>query len=801
MNLGRRGAQRLVTALLVAVLAAAWTPGNALADGDPGSDVLVYQPLFVASDAGVSLAEQVKLGNLLRSSAHSGAPLRVAIISHRSDLGAITGLWHRPQAYAHFLGYELSLAYRGELLVVMPDGLGFNWPGHSTTAAARVLGSIAIRPGGAGLAAAAQAATSRLAAAAGVHLKPVPAASGGTAGPAQSTTTSHGATIPTITGPAAATRSTSAAPGGSTDRNVAIGTVAVLALFGLAVVLWRRRGSLGARFSSGREPVARQPGSRSGVPVVRVALVAGIVVVVIAAALVVRLRPSGSTASALATNPYLDYGTALDNRSAPRFTLTDQYGRRVSLSSYRGRVTILDFNDSECTTICPLTTTAMLDAKRMLGRAGARVQLLGVDADPKATAIEDVLSYTQLHGLVGKWQFLTGSLPQLRRVWHAYGIQADVQRGLISHTPALFVIDPQGRLRALYMTQQSYASVGQLGQILAVKAASLLPGHPAVHSHLTYNPAPTIPPSRATALPRAGGGRVTLGPGRAHLYVFFDTWDREVMGIGGELDALNRYATTAARERLPGLTAVDEGSVEPSPAALPAFLHGLAAPLRYPVAIDTTGEVGDGYEVEGAPWLVLISRSGRIAWYDAVNLGKWPTVSELRAQVRAALSHTHSGAGAPALIGSPKPLATLHAEASRLIGSEPALKARIDSLRGYPIVVNVWASWCPPCRAEFGQFAAASEQYGRQVAFLGADTNDSSGDAAAFLRAHHVSYPSYSATSRDIQQIVPGGLEGTPTTVFINRAGKVTHVHTGPYDAQGTLDADIAAFATKAGHS
>jgi cytochrome c biogenesis protein CcmG/thiol:disulfide interchange protein DsbE len=349
------------------------------------------------------------------------------------------------------------------------------------------------------------------------------------------------------------------------------------------------------------------------------------------------------------------------------------------------------------------------------------------------------------------------------------------------------------------MTQQSYASVGQLGQILAAKAASLLPGHPKIDSHLSYSPAPSIPPSRATTLPQAGGGRVALGPGRAHLYLFFDTWDREVMGIGGELDALNWYAATATRQGLPALTAVDEGSVEPSPSALPAFLHDLSAPLRYPVAIDSTGEVGDGYEVEGAPWLVLISPSGRIAWYDAVNLGKWPTVSELRAQVHAALSPTHQGAGAPDLIGSPKPLAALHGQASRLIGAEPGLKARIHSLRGYPIVLNVWASWCPPCRAEFGLFATASEQYGRQVAFLGADTNDSSGDAAAFLRAHHVSYPSYATTSRNIEQVVPGGLEGTPTTVFINRSGKITEVHTGPYEAQGTLDADIAAYAEHGG--
>ena len=76
---------------------------------------------------------------------------------------------------------------------------------------------------------------------------------------------------------------------------------------------------------------------------------------------------------------------------APDFTLGDQFGQPVSLHSFRGKVVILAFNDSECTTICPLTTTAMLDAKAMLGAAGSRVQLLGVDANPKATSVEDVL--------------------------------------------------------------------------------------------------------------------------------------------------------------------------------------------------------------------------------------------------------------------------------------------------------------------------------------------------------------------------------------------------------------------------
>ena len=120
----------------------------------------------------------------------------------------------------------------------------------------------------------------------------------------------------------------------------------------------------------------------------------------------------------------------------------------------------------------------MMDAKAMLGKAGSRVQLLGVDADPAATAVEDVWSYSELHGMLHAWDFLTGSLPALKQVWKHYGIEAAVERGQITHTPALFVIDPRGRLSRLYMTQMSYTAVPQLGQLLAQSTSALLPGRP-----------------------------------------------------------------------------------------------------------------------------------------------------------------------------------------------------------------------------------------------------------------------------------------------------------------------------------
>jgi cytochrome oxidase Cu insertion factor (SCO1/SenC/PrrC family)/thiol-disulfide isomerase/thioredoxin len=775
----RQRLRRAFALFLVAVLGAAAFSTVALADGDPGSDVLVYQDLFVGSDAGLSVAQQVRLGGLLKASAHAGFPLRVAIIAGPEDLGAVTGLWRKPTAYARFLGIELSLAYRQRLLVVMPNGFGFNYPGHRPAAEYRQLSAIPIGSGTTGLMTAAKNAVIRLASAAHITL---PATSSQPAGSA----VEHGSR---------STGGTAAVPRGSMNPMWVILALAAAALVVATVVIVRRSGRV-------RRPSA--PPRRDALSAVRgrhVVAGAGLVVsAMVVLILLVEFPTTGQTQrAALAFNPALDPGTAVSG-TAPDFTLSDQFGQPVSLRSFRGKVVVLAFNDSECTTICPLTTSAMLQAKAMLGTAGSRVQLLGIDANPAAMSLEDVWSYSELHGMLRAWRFLTGSLSQLQRVWKAYAVEAAIDHGLITHTPALFVIGPQGEKAKVYITQQSYAAVGQLGKLIAQEASSLLPDHPAVHSNVSYAPIAGIPPQASIALPRAGGGTIAFGPGRsARLSLFFATWDREITGLGGHLVALNGYSSSAARLGLPPLTAVDEASVEPSATALSGFLGGLPHQLSYPVAIDTSGRVADGYEVQGQPWFVLTSSNGRILWYWQVATGGWPSQRSLVANVRAALAlgrvsaPSNAGTVAQQLAGSPGPLADLHQEASRVLGQQPALMARIRSLKGYPIVVNAWASWCVPCRSEFGLFASASGTYGRHVAFLGADTDDSAGDAGSFLAQHPVSYPSYETTTGNLGSLAV--VEGLPTTIFINRAGKVAYVHTGQYDSQGSLDLDIGTYA------
>ncbi len=149
---------------------------------------------------------------------------------------------------------------------------------------------------------------------------------------------------------------------------------------------------------------------------------------------------------------------------------------------------------------------------------------------------------------------------------------------------------------------------------------------------------------------------------------------------------------------------------------------------------------------------------------------------------------------AKALAGAPVPLAALHKQANQLLpGGLEAFQDRIDSLAGYPVVVNVWASWCGPCRFEFPALQDLSAAYGKRVAFLGVDSQDSSDEAKDFLREEPVPYPSYSDLDEEIADEL--GSFGLPATAFYDRGGELVFLQQKPYVDHGELKADIERYA------
>ena len=123
----------------------------------------------------------------------------------------------------------------------------------------------------------------------------------------------------------------------------------------------------------------------------------------------------------------------------------------------------------------------------------------------------------------------------------------------------------------------------------------------------------------------------------------------------------------------------------------------------------------------------------------------------------------------------------------------PALadgEVSLRELRGYPVVINFWASWCAPCRDEAPAFAASARAHAGEVVFLGVDTQDLTSDARVFLARYEVPYPS----ARDGSGSVGAdyGLTGLPETYYLDARGRAVAHSPGPVE-RDSLEQGVAA--------
>jgi len=418
----------VVAGMLVVALGWAGFVPVARGDGDPASDFLLTQQAFFTSETTAESPPQRELLSLLRAAQLARFPIRVAIISSEYDLGSITALWRKPRLYARFLGIELSATRNQRLLVVMPNGFGFDWPGHSHAAAYGVLAQVPIGPRSDGLATAAQTAVRRLASAAGVRLTP------------------------------AADRA--ARPGGGGSIWIWL-AVAIAAATAIGVGARRRRRTAAPRrrqtTAPAAQPVGQSPGRRWwAIPGLAALMMLSIATPIV---LVVDLRSgeaAGPNAASIIIPPPFSWGAG--RRPAPGFVLRDQNGHRESIAQFRGRPLIVTFVDPLCRNLCPLEAHLLNQVVGSM-RVAHRPAILAVSVDVYADARADLLQDEHKWELVPQWHWAVGRPAQLAAVWRRYQIGVNVVHkrigstriNYITHTEAAYVIDATGHERALFI--------------------------------------------------------------------------------------------------------------------------------------------------------------------------------------------------------------------------------------------------------------------------------------------------------------------------------------------------------------
>ena len=248
---------------------------------------------------------------------------------------------------------------------------------------------------------------------------------------------------------------------GGSGTSVGIGGVLLM----LLVAGWPRpAGAVAAPIEQVRSPSSDQIRHLARVGLATLAVVSLVLGPLLAIAVIAQ-QPAAQAAIA-------DSGgvTGLPPDVAPDFTLTDQLGRSVELSSLRGSVVVISFMDPVCFDNCPLMANQLATALRLLGPAAKQVQLVAIDVNPTFNHVADVATFTQEHLLsnLTNWHFVTGTIPEVGKVLADYGQGVSIpQVGMVGHPQTVFVIDKDGRARSMLADSANENLTSSYSQLLA----------------------------------------------------------------------------------------------------------------------------------------------------------------------------------------------------------------------------------------------------------------------------------------------------------------------------------------------
>ncbi|WP_113718338.1 redoxin domain-containing protein [Arthrobacter dokdonensis] len=303
--------------------------------------------------------------------------------------------------------------------------------------------------------------------------------------------------------------------------------------------------------------------------------------------------------------------------AAPSLSLTDQAGRHVTLSQYRGRSVVLSFNDDRCEDLCTLLAQDVVAANKDLGANAKDVVFLSVNANPYYPSASAVKEWTDSHGLAAdtNWVFGTGTPKQLAAAAAAYGvpIELDPKTKSVVHGTELFYIDPAGKEAALGQFGTESASTDLYAHAMAQAAVDLLPNAASIH---VAGPSPSAKASQAGAsinaaapvfsLPQLGDpDRTTpLGAFKGKVTVV-NFWASSCTACVAEMPAMEQsFKDLGKTANFVGIDVAD------NPREASAFAAKFG--VTYPLLSDAAGAASGAYQVPGLPFTAVIGPDGTL---------------------------------------------------------------------------------------------------------------------------------------------------------------------------------------------